>query len=132
MTDRNLKSEIRMSKSETNPKSKPEKEASRFGFSSSGFGFVSDFGFRVSDFPPSIWLWRRQDLHVGARAARVAPDGAFQGQPQDKHGGLPRLALHHNVAAVLAENLAADCQPQSCALGSLCADEGFEDIGDIL
>jgi WD40 repeat protein/serine/threonine protein kinase len=43
------KSEIRNPKSETNPKSEsPNRDAS------SGFGFVSDFGFRISDFEPKV------------------------------------------------------------------------------
>ena len=55
LTRLNRKSEIRISKSETNPKSELEKNQLENGrllhyFSSSDFGFVSDFGFRHSDF----------------------------------------------------------------------------------
>jgi len=41
-----------MSKSETNPKSEAENTNRKARFLLSCFGFVSDFGFRVSDFPP--------------------------------------------------------------------------------
>ncbi|HYT94479.1 MAG TPA: hypothetical protein VEL76_37535, partial [Gemmataceae bacterium] len=47
------KSEIRNSKSETNPKSEqenPKLQAPLSSFSGSDFGFVSDFEFRISDF----------------------------------------------------------------------------------
>jgi WD40 repeat protein/serine/threonine protein kinase len=52
------KSEIRNPKSETNPKSEiPKTEtpsAPRLGVKDSDFEFVSDFGFRISDFDPKI------------------------------------------------------------------------------
>ena len=46
---RNAKSEIRISKSETNSKSEARNHKSQ-RFENSNFGFVSDFGIRISDF----------------------------------------------------------------------------------
>jgi len=45
------KSEIRISKSETNPKSK-EENSPTVGLGFSGFGFFSDFDIRISDLFP--------------------------------------------------------------------------------
>jgi serine/threonine-protein kinase len=77
------KSEIRNPKSETNSKSEslspkqgaPEVSVIRI----SSFGFVSDFGFRISDFDPKITdfgLAKQLDVDVGQ-----TPSGAIMGTP---------------------------------------------------
>jgi len=48
------KSEIRIPKSETNPKSEIPNNRRKFGISE--FGFVSDFGIRISDFVVLRWF----------------------------------------------------------------------------
>jgi WD40 repeat protein/serine/threonine protein kinase len=77
------KSEIRNSKSETNPKPEiPRTEtpsAARLGFKDSDFGFVSDFEFRISDFDPKI-----TDFGLAKRLGEGGPTrtGAILGTPR--------------------------------------------------
>src|SRR5581483_2521042 len=57
---------------------------------------------------------------------------ASQRQTKDKQAALARLTAHQNIAAVLAENLSADSQPQSGAACSFCADKRTKNIVDFL
>src|SRR5262249_26150502 len=77
---------------------------------------------------PDLGLLFFQRRQVGAGAARVDAQGALDRQPKGKKAPLAQLALDQDVAAVLAENFAADGQAQAGALGPLAADKRPENV----
>src|SRR5262249_21144859 len=72
-------------------------------------------------------LFRNGGWQFGRRNARLRAEGAAQRQPQNELGALAGRALHQDVAAVLAQDLAADGQPQARPLRAFSADERTED-----
>src|SRR5579872_3033441 len=76
-------------------------------------------------------FFRRQDGKAGGSAARVVA-GVAQRQPQREEAALADFALHEDVAAVFAHDLAADGQAQPRAARPFRADERPEQIRELV
>src|SRR5438045_859054 len=75
---------------------------------------------------------RRHHGHIARRDLRVAGQQALDGQLQGELAAGADLALDDDVAAMLAEDFAADRQAEPGAARALAADEGAEDVGKLL
>src|SRR5262249_1050002 len=79
--------------------------------------------------PRRSWRSRRWGI---SKVALVLDKRALQRQAQDHARALAGLTLHQDVATVLAQDFATDGQAQAGALGALGANEGFEDLSDLV
>src|SRR5439155_9010070 len=80
---------------------------------------------------PLLLFRRPHRRHVRVRLPEIDRQRALHRQAQDESASLARLALHDDVAAVLAEDLATDRQSQAGALRALAADEWLEDVVEL-
>jgi len=74
---------------------------------------------------------RRQRRHVRGRVVQLLLMGALQRKAQAEFAALADFALCHDVAAVLAQDLAAHRQAQARAPRPFGADEGPEKVCDL-